>query len=68
MDLIEITGPPTADNAVIQLNAGDNVAIARVSLEPGFEVRVGGVALRLLDSVPAPDRSRVARAYPQCEL
>jgi altronate hydrolase len=51
MGLLEITKLPTAENAVIQLNAADNVAIARVSLSPGQKLRVGERSVTVEDVV-----------------
>ncbi|MBZ5607175.1 MAG: altronate dehydratase family protein [Acidobacteriia bacterium] len=53
MGLLEITKLPTAENAVIHLNAADNVAIARVPLAPGQELRVNGRAFSVEDPIPA---------------
>jgi arabinonate dehydratase len=51
--LLEITKLPTAENAVIHLNAADNVAIARVPLSPGQELRVNGGVLSVEEPIPA---------------
>ena len=53
MGLLEIAKLPTAENAVIHLHPSDNVAIARVSLSPGQELRVDGRSLTVEDPVPA---------------
>lgn len=53
MDLLEITKLPTAENAAIHLNPADNVAVARVPLSPGMELRIDGRAVAVRDSVPA---------------
>jgi len=53
MGLLEITKLPTAENAVIHLNAADNIAIARVALSPGQELRVAGRRLTVEDPIPA---------------
>jgi altronate hydrolase len=53
MGLLEIAKLPTAENAVIQLNHADNVAIARVPLSAGQTIRVGGREVTLEDPVPA---------------
>src|SRR5713226_1182966 len=53
MGLLEITKLPTAENAVIHLHAADNIAIARVALSPGQQVRAGGRTVTVEDPVPA---------------
>lgn len=54
MELLEIAKLPTAENSVIVLHARDNVAIARVPLAAGQDLRLStGIALRTLDPVPA---------------
>jgi altronate hydrolase len=53
MSLLEISKARTAENKVIHLNAADNIAVARVPLAAGEEVRVAGKAIVLRDSVPA---------------
>ncbi|HJT90319.1 MAG TPA: altronate dehydratase family protein [Bryobacteraceae bacterium] len=51
--LLEITQLPTAGNAAIRLHPSDNVAIARVPLAPGTELRVDGASVLVADSIPA---------------
>jgi altronate hydrolase len=53
MGLLEITKLPTAENAVIQLHASDNIAIARVPLAAGQVVRAGGRTVTAEDPIPA---------------
>jgi len=53
MSLLEITKLPTAENAVIHLNPSDNIAIARVALSPGQELRVDGLPVTVEDPIPA---------------
>jgi altronate hydrolase len=53
MGLLDIAKLPTAENSAIRLHETDNVAIARVPLSPGASLRVAGVAVEVLDSVPA---------------
>lgn len=53
MGLLEIAKLPTAENAVIHLNAADNIAVARVPLSPGQLLRVDGRAITVEDPVPA---------------
>src|SRR5207249_4222402 len=51
--LLEIAKLPTAENSAIHLNLADNVAVARVPLSPGMELRIDGAPLKVLDQVPA---------------
>jgi len=51
--LLDIAQLPTAENSAIRLHAADNVAVARVPLTPGTELRVGEVRVTVLDAVPA---------------
>src|SRR5882762_9939965 len=60
MGLLEITKLPTAENAVIQLNAADNVAIARVSLSPGQKLRVGEHSVTVEDVVSPGHKIAIA--------
>ena len=53
MGLLEITKLPTAENAVIHLHPSDNIAIARVALSPGQQLRVEGRAIVVEDPIPA---------------
>ncbi len=60
MELLEITKLATAENAVIHLNAADNIAVARVSLSPGQEVRIGGRSLTVENAIGAGHKVAVA--------
>lgn len=60
MGLLEIAKLPTAENAVIHLNAADNVAIARVALSPGQQVRVNSRSITVEDSIPAGHKIAIA--------
>src|SRR5271155_2532644 len=51
--LLEIAKLPTAENSAIHLHPSDNVAVARVPLAPGMELRIDGTPLAVLDPVPA---------------
>src|SRR5579871_6866789 len=51
--LLDIAHLPTAENSVIRLHPADNVAIARVPLVAGTELRLGDVRLPALEPVPA---------------
>ena len=53
MDLVEIAKVPTAENSAIHLHPTDNVAIARVPIPAGAEIRVDGETITALDPVPA---------------
>lgn len=53
MGLLEIAKLPTAENAVIHLHATDNIAIARVALSPGQQIRVDGFSVAVEDPIPA---------------
>ena len=53
MSLFEVAKLSTAGNSVIHLNAADNVAIARVPLQPGQTVRAGETEVRVAQPVPA---------------
>lgn len=53
MSLLEITKLPTVENSAIHLHAMDNVAIARVPLAPGQDLKVGDIALKVKNAVPA---------------
>ncbi len=52
MSLVDISLPPPADKAAIQLHASDNVAIARVPLPEGQVVRAGGIEVICRTAVP----------------
>jgi altronate hydrolase len=60
MGLLEIAKLPTSENAVIHLHSSDNVAIARVALSPGQELRVNGRSVTVEDPVPAGHKIAVA--------
>jgi arabinonate dehydratase len=60
MTLLDITKLPTAENAVIHLNAADNIAIARVPLSPGQELNVSGRAIHVEEPVPAGHKIAIA--------
>ncbi len=52
MNLVDIAKPPTADNAAIHLSSRDNIAVARVPLAAGQQVRVNGCEITLRSAVP----------------
>src|SRR6476661_6495971 len=64
MELLEIAKLPTAENSAIHLNPLDNIAIARVPLSAGTKLRVDGVPIEVLDSIPAGHKIAVARIQP----
>ena len=51
--LLEIAKLPSAENSAIHLHPTDNVAVARVPLSAGTELRVDGVVIVTGDAVPA---------------
>jgi altronate hydrolase len=51
--LLDIRKAPTADNSLILLHPADNVAIARVSIAPGAELRLAGAVLTAREPIPA---------------
>src|SRR5262249_54698723 len=51
--LLEIEKLPTAENSAIHLHPADNVAIARVPIPEGAELRVDGRAVRTAEAIPA---------------
>ena len=53
MGLLEIAKLPTAENAAIHLHPSDNVAIARVPLAAGTELRIEGRCILVTQFVPA---------------
>jgi altronate hydrolase len=53
MSLVDIAKLPTAENSAIHLHAKDNVAIARVPLAAGQELKVDGRAILVRNAVPA---------------
>jgi altronate hydrolase len=52
-DLLGIQPAPVAENSAIQLHSSDNVAIARVPLDLGSEVLVGGIRVAVRAFIPA---------------
>jgi altronate hydrolase len=51
--LIDIAKLPTAENSAIHLHPADNVAVARVPISAGAELRVDGLSLIARDAIPA---------------
>jgi altronate hydrolase len=52
MSLIDLKPAPTPENAALRLHPSDNVAVARLPLQAGQPLRLGDVALTVLESVP----------------
>lgn len=51
--LLDIAKLPTAENSVIHLHPSDNVAVARVPVAAGAELRVGGHTVTASVAIPA---------------
>ena len=60
MSFVDITKLPTAENSAIHLHPTDNVAVARVPLQAGQELRVDGRALQVREFVPAGHKVALA--------
>jgi altronate hydrolase len=56
-----------AENSAILLHPNDNVAVARVPLSPGLQLRVGGRPITVLDPVPVGHKIALA-AIPAGEV
>ncbi len=52
MGLLEITKLATAENSAIHLHPSDNVAIARVPIAPGVQLRIEDETVTALDAIP----------------
>lgn len=53
MSLVEIEKLPTAENSAIQLHHSDNVAVLRVPVSEGTELRIDGVTIITRNPIPA---------------
>lgn len=53
MSLLEILKLPTAENSVIHLHPFDNIAVARVPIAPGQQLKIDGQTVAALDPIPA---------------
>jgi altronate hydrolase len=51
--LLDIAKLPTAENSAIHLHPDDNVAVARVPIPPGTELRIDGATILTRDAIPA---------------
>jgi altronate hydrolase len=58
--LLEIAKLPTAENTVIHLHPTDNVAVARVPVAAGTELKVEGQSLTARDYIPAGHKIAIA--------
>jgi altronate hydrolase len=59
--LLDIAKLPTAENSVIRLHAADNIAVARVPVAAGAELKVEGQGLTVRDPIPAGHKVALAR-------
>jgi len=62
--LLEIAKLPTAENSAIHLHPSDNVAVARVPLAAGAELRVAGIRLETREAIPAGHKVAVGEVQP----
>ncbi len=60
MGLLEIAKLPTAENSAIHLHHSDNVAIARVPIAAGTELRIEGRTLKTVEPIPAGHKIALA--------
>ncbi len=67
MSLVEITTPPSAENAALRLHRADTVAIARTRLAPGQVIRPGEDEVRVQEAIPAGHKVAI-RAMAQGEV
>jgi altronate hydrolase len=59
--LLEIAKLPTAENTVIHLHVTDNIAVARVPISVGTELKVDGQSVTARDPIPAGHKIALAR-------
>ena len=64
MSLVEISSPPAAERAVIQLHPNDNIAIARAPLAAGQTVRTPSLDLAVRQSIPMGHKIALHRILP----
>jgi altronate hydrolase len=64
MSYVNILPVPTPANSVVLLNPADNVAVARVVLEPGRRIFAGGSEIEVLSVVPAGHKVAIAAVAP----
>jgi len=65
--LLEIAKLPTAQNSVIHLHATDNIAVARVPLAAGTELKVDGQTVTVREPIPAGHKVALS-AIPQGDI
>lgn len=61
MSLLEIAKLPTAENSAIHLHPSDNIAVARVPVPAGQQLRIGGIPVTTLDPIPAGHKVALRR-------
>lgn len=61
MSLLEIAKLPTSENSAIHLHPSDNIAVARVPIAAGQELKVDGVTIPVLDPIPAGHKVALRR-------
>src|SRR5438093_10624716 len=64
MELLEIAKLPTAENLAIHLHPADNVAVARLLIAAGSELRIDGIAVTVRDAIPAGHKVAIAAIAP----
>ena len=68
MGFVEIASLPTAENAVLHLNPADNVAIARMPLAPGQNLRIRERQIVAAEAIPAGHKIALERIEPGHEV
>lgn len=64
MSYVDILPAPTPSNSAVLLHPSDNVAVARVPLEPGRQVVCGGVEIQVLAAIPAGHKLALSSIAP----
>src|SRR5580700_5757687 len=62
--LLDIAKLPTAENSSIHLHPSDNIAVARVPLAAGAELRIEGIGLETRDAIPAGHKVALREILP----
>jgi arabinonate dehydratase len=62
--LLDIASLPTAGNSAIHLHSSDNVAVARVPIAAGTELKVDGIVVKTIDAIPAGHKVALRRLEP----
>lgn len=62
--LLEIAKLPTAENSAIHLHPSDNVAVARVPISAGSELRVGGRTVAAAEAIAAGHKIAIQAIAP----